>query len=38
MKLNKEHNCLLFCFYQKKNAAKCTQNYLWDVCWKCYSH
>jgi len=30
-------HCLLFCFHQKKSHW-CTQNYLWDPWWKCYSH
>jgi len=36
MELDKEHicHCLLFCFHKKK-CCWCTQNYLWNVWWKC---
>jgi len=29
-------HCLLFCFSLKEKCCWCTQNYLWDVWWKCY--
>jgi len=35
MEPNRTYSSLL-CF--QKKFCWCTQNYLWDVWWKCYNH
>jgi len=35
---NKEHIHNCFVLFLPKEKCWCTQNYLWDVWWKCYSH
>jgi len=37
MEPNKKHIRFLFCFHKKK-CCWWTQNYLWDIWWKYYSH
>jgi len=38
MELDKEHIRHCFLFSPKEKCCWCTQNYLWDVWWKCYSY